>query len=247
MITKIDICGILIPFSEITEFQLVQKEYIYRPVYIEKQKSFFSSKKYEFAKMIPYAAIIDESGFSSSVSKTIVNPFSAVDAFAKDIYTGVVGVMHKAGEILNIKDITKKQYKCRNIAGREFTTFLEDIPASAVGKDGKISDIYKNDELYRTLGEPIAPTILTVSALYIAAKNRYIFYGNGIQLNDAENVYSMLRDSLHTYRNSDTSTLRIGSLSVPNILKLPSVNIERIKEPSEILCIESVKDEYSNI
>ena len=57
----IEICGTPIEIKTIKDFRIVKKEYIYRPVFREvAPKNFFSSAKYEFETMEPYAAIVDE-------------------------------------------------------------------------------------------------------------------------------------------------------------------------------------------
>ena len=62
-----DIFGTPIPVGEIKDFRIVQREYIYRPVYEEYtmvEKSFMKQKtvkKYRYVCMAPYASIVDES------------------------------------------------------------------------------------------------------------------------------------------------------------------------------------------
>ena len=58
----IEICGKLIEVKSIKDFRIAKKEYIYRPVFEEiPAKGLFSSKKYLFQNMEPYAAVIDQS------------------------------------------------------------------------------------------------------------------------------------------------------------------------------------------
>lgn len=62
---ELDICGTHIPYSAITDYQVVQREYIYRPAYRERMNRGISLKKfvagkYEFAEMIPYASVLVE-------------------------------------------------------------------------------------------------------------------------------------------------------------------------------------------
>ena len=57
----IEVCGHLIEVKSIKDLKVVQKEYIYRPVFEEiPAKNIFSSKKYLFQSMEPYAAITGE-------------------------------------------------------------------------------------------------------------------------------------------------------------------------------------------
>lgn len=60
-----------------------------------------------------------------------------------------------------------------------------------------MSDVYKNDELYPMLGEPIAPVVMIVPALRIATKKEeYFFFGNRIQIENIEEVYGYLRQRM---------------------------------------------------
>lgn len=57
----IEVCGHLIEVKSIKDFKVEQKEYIYRPVFEEiPAKNIFSTKKYLFQNMEPYAAITGE-------------------------------------------------------------------------------------------------------------------------------------------------------------------------------------------
>lgn len=191
---EFDICGTHIPYSEITEYQVVQREYIYRPAYRERLSHGFSLKRfqlgqYEFAEMIPYASVL--------VTTDREYKLATKDAEAKTVGAAIVkdmahGLLSKAGS-----KVTRKRYHCKNIAGRCFTIYLDDIPAVLLRGDGKMSDVYKNDELYPMLGEPIAPVVMTVPALRIATKKEeYFFFGNRIQIENMEEVYGFLRQRM---------------------------------------------------
>ena len=99
-----------------------------------------------------------------------------------------------------------------NTSGRIFERTLDEIPAILYRDDGKQSEVFKNDELYAKLGEPIAPTIVTVPALIITVKDgNYIFFGDGIQIDDIENEYERLKfgikvvKEMQRRKNLDTS------------------------------------------
>lgn len=195
-----DICGTPIPFDRIKSYRIVQREYIYRPAYKEKDAGLFSvlsGQKYEFYKMVPYAAILSDDEYKHAVKNAKAE--SVKESLAKDLAVGLVSTI---GSKFNIKELKSKKYKCINVAERTFETYLEEIPAILFRKDGKISDVSKDDELYHLLGEPISPTILIVPALQIVTKEEtFVFYGNGIQLNDLELPYKDLREALE-YRST---------------------------------------------
>ena len=234
MNTEFEICGTHIAFSEIRAYRLVQREYIYRPVYKEKQdslKKFISNSKYEYMDMLPYAAIIDENEYKHAIkqSKTNLIDDSTIKTVASGVFSSIAEAYFMKESV--IKDVTsgvvstvidkipfkKKQEKfhCVNISGRLFITSLDEIPAVAIRNDGRITDVGKNDDVYRLLGESISPTILTVPALLIVAKRTYMFFGNGIQLNNVDEAYNYLNQSMMYYRqenqqidsnNNETST-----------------------------------------
>lgn len=198
METFIDICGTPIELKNIKTFRVVQREYIFRPVYKEvmlKAKGLFAKeqKHIEFACMSPYAAIKGEKERSSALDK--INPIKMVDALVKDTATTI-------GDKLNIKVLKYKQYECINAAGRTFSTYLLDIPAQLVRFDGKISEVYKDDEQYRLLGEPIAPSIEMIPALEVIADQHYIFYGKSIHLNDVLAEYNRVKEAMVDFQNT---------------------------------------------
>lgn len=193
-----EIYGNLIKFSEIKEYKIVQREFIYRPNYIEAEKTLLNSiagKKYQFAGMQPYAAIIGESGHKSSIEEYKTKNFK--ESVGKELIQGAITTI---GDKFNIKAFRAKKYVCVNQSGRRFTTYLEDIPALVMRQDGKATDVYQNDKLYPLLGESIAPAINLVHALLIRARDEYIFYGNGIQIDDVSTEYERLKQEISLYQ-----------------------------------------------
>ncbi len=217
-----DICGTPIKYSEIKSFRIVQREYIYRPTYIENEKSFLSrNRKYSFLSMQPYAAIVDENQKHSSLETYKAKDFK--ESLGKDLIEGVITTI---GDKFHLKAINSKKYVCVNQAGRRFTTYIEDIPALLMRLDGKASDIHKNDELFPLLGEPIAPAINIISALQITAKESYIFFGNSIQIHDVKAEYERLKFELEKYKiecelNKSSNKRR---LSIPKFQELISIS-----------------------
>lgn len=220
MNAELEICGTHIAFSDIRDYRIVQREYIYRPVYKEKRSllmKFLSSSNYEFSNMLPYAAIIDENEYKHAIKQNKTNligestikniaagVFSSVaeayfmkESVIKDVTSGVIStVMDK----IPFKKNKHEKYYCINTSGRVFTTNLNEIPAVVVRNDGKVSDVYMNKDSFQLLGEKFSPTILTVPALLIVAKQSYMFFGNGIQLDNIEDVYNNLRLYMTSHR-----------------------------------------------
>ena len=150
-----------------------------------------------FWRMQPYVAILDEKGHVSSVAEYKAKDFK--ESVGKDLVEGAVTAV---ADKFNIKALKYKKYVCVNQAGRTFTTYLEDIPALLMSAEGKASDVCKNDALYSMLGEPIAPAINIVHALLVNTKDKsYIFYGNGIQIEDIGAEYERLKLAISEYRS----------------------------------------------
>ena len=206
-----DIFGTPIHFSKITSFRVVQREYIYRPTYREViiPGRLFQSERiaYQFVSMQPYAAIIAGGGSrDSSLSK--YNPIGFAQAAGKDFLDGAITAV---GEKLRFKGFRSQKYRCVNQTGREFTIYLEDVPALLARSDGKISDVHKNDEMYELLGEPIAPAINIIPALLIKTKEEdFIFYGNGIQLKDIGKEYERLKYEISMYQEQKKIAAKAG-------------------------------------
>lgn len=199
------IVGTRIPVSEIKDFRIIEREYIYRPTYVEAEGSFgnfLRGVRFQFYQMQPYAAIIGDSDRHSFTSQFAAKTLKT--NIVKDIYEDVRTTV---GDKFNIKAIRSKKYHCINQTGREFMTYLEDIPALVMRSDGKAFDVKENDELYRTLGEPIAPAINIVHALEIKANETYIFYGSGIHLDDLASEFERLREAVDTYQAEKKAAL----------------------------------------
>ena len=214
-----EIYGTRIKYEDIKSFRIEQKEYIYRPTYKEKDTGLlkaFSKMKYEFYTMQPYAAILDENEWKSALKG--YRPLGFAEAVGKDLVGGVVVAV---GDKLRLKAIRSKQYVCRNQAGRIFKTYLEDIPALLIRSDGKFSDVRKDDELYPLLGEPIAPAINIIHALTIKADEDYIFYGNGVQIEDIGKEYERIKIEMDLYEeHKGTPVIEQKHIGLPQLPKV---------------------------
>ena len=86
-----DICGTRIAISAIKDFRTIKVEFIFRPVFRESKKLLMSAiagKKYEFAYMEPYAAIIGQQGHKSELGEYKAKTFK--EALGKDISGAVI-------------------------------------------------------------------------------------------------------------------------------------------------------------
>lgn len=213
-----DIFGTPIPFKEIREFRVVQREYIYRPVYEEHtiiEKSFLkqqTTKQYRYVTMAPYAAIVDESDRRWIFSGKGNNLKENIGAeLLNDIRETV-------GDKLNIKAIKGKRYLCMNQTGRTFQVYLDEIPVLVRMEDGRPVEIDKDNPLFLALGETVVPAVNIVPALLIKAKENYIFWGNGIQLNNIEQEYKRLQLEMSEFKKGGLNkVIEKKGISIPKI------------------------------
>ena len=160
----VEVCGHLIEVKTIKDFRITQKEYIYRPVFEEiPAKNIFSSKKYLFQKMEPFAVITGETNG---------------------------GFLWQT-----------KKYECINQAGREMCIELDEVPVLIHQADGHSSEVHKNDPSFGLIGKEKATKIEFVEALEIDAKEKHVFYGNGIHLFSVLEEFSRVKQAVENYRD----------------------------------------------
>ena len=218
-----DIYGTHIPFSKIKDFRIIDVEFIFRPVFGEVRRSMLnalSGKKYEFISMQPYAAIIGQQGHKSELGEYKAKDFK--EALGKDI-TGAV--IYTIADKLKLKAFKHQKYQCVNMAGRAFTTYLDDIPAVLQWNDGRIAEVYKEDPLYATLHENTVPGIQYVSALIIKADEVFCFYGNGIQLVYVTFEYERLKAGMTVYQHNFQKQKLIGKAETIALPQIPKLNL----------------------
>lgn len=194
-----DLCGTHIAISSIKDFRTIQVEFIFRPVFCESKnllRSALSGKKYEFAYMEPYAAIIGQQGHKSELGEYKAKTFK--EALGKDISGAVI---YTIADKLKLKAFKRDKYQCVNLAGRAFTTYLDDIPAKLLWADGRIAEVHKEDKLYTELNEITTPGIEYITALIISANDIFCFYGNGIQVEDATYEFERLNREREVFLN----------------------------------------------
>ncbi|RRK34371.1 hypothetical protein EBB54_25835 [Schaedlerella arabinosiphila] len=225
-----DICGTRIAISAIKDFRTIKVEFIFRPVFRESKKllmSAISRKKYEFAYMEPYAAIIGQQGHKSELGE--YKPKTFKEALGKEISGAVI---YTIADKLKLKAFKRQKYQCVNLAGRAFTAYLDDIPAKMMWADGRIAEVYKEDKLYTELNEITTPGVEYITALVIKANDVFCFYGNGVQVADAAYEFERLSWQQETFLN-DKKSKKIGSsekkeLSLFHELHLPKkINREK--------------------
>lgn len=218
-----DICGTHIAIFAIKDFRTIQVEFIFRPVFRESKKSLIqaiSGKKFEFAYMEPYAAIIGQQGHKSELGEYKAKTFK--EALGKDISGAVI---YTIADKLKLKAFKRQKYQCVNLAGRAFTAYLDDIPAKMLWSDGRTAEVYKEDKLYTELNEITTPGVEYITALVIKANDVFCFYGNGIQVEDAAYEFERLGREQEVFLH-DKKQKKIGSSEKKVLPLLPVFHLQ---------------------
>lgn len=125
--------------------------------------------------------------------------------------------------VMKLKAFKRQKYQCVNLAGRAFTTYLDDVPAKMMWADGRIAAVYKEDKLYTALNEIITPGVEYISALVIKASEVFCFYGDGVQIADASCEYERLKQeqTIYIQEKSHKKVSVKEKISLPTIPKYP--------------------------
>lgn len=218
-----DIYGTHIPISSIKDFRIIDVEFIFRPVYREVKKSMltaFSNKKFEFDSMQPYAAIIGQQGNKSELGEYKAKDFK--EALGKDISGAVI---YTIADKLKLKAFKQEKYQCLNMAGRAFTTYLDDIPTMLKWNDGRVAEVHKEDPLYASLGEVTTPAIQYVAALIIKANEVFCFYGNGIQIENVVYEYERLKLEINNNLSNGKYRKKLNPAEKFTLPQLPKLHL----------------------
>lgn len=241
MSTLIDLCGTPIQLEHIRSFRLVKRDCIYYPAYQEVQEQSFSlfarknaanKKKFEFIKMVPFGVLL------SDREKPLADNYE-IKSFGEAAAFNILSEMGKAfgnaatlaADMLKIDTSGNTEYNILT-EGRRLTRLkLRDIPAKVRFLSGKVSDVYKNDPIYEFLGEPIAPTVVAVPALVVSVdKTTRVFFGGGIDLEDAAATYHSLLDAYNRFQEEKNIKKNTSLPKFP--LSIPALSIPSIKVPS---------------
>lgn len=258
----IDLCGTPIQLDKITDFKLVKREVLFYPSYQETEESTFSrfarfgaspKKKFEFVKMVPYGAILSDKEKPTNNGYEIK---SFGEGFALNIFTKAEKLVDNAAtlaaDLLRIDTSSNKEYRILTHGRRLVTVKLRDIPAKVAFLSGKVSDVYKNDSNYALLGEPIAPTIVTVPTLIVTVnKATHVFFGGGIDIPNAEETYHQLFDAFSQMQaNNAIENARMPkakiSINLPK-LSMPSIKLQApiVLKKTDASAIESSDNDQS--
>lgn len=252
MSALIDLCGTPIQLDHVRSFRLVKRDYLFYPAYQEVQEQTFSlfarrgsadKKKFEFVKMVPFGALLNDKEKPCTGTYEIKSFGEAVTFnILSDVGKKLENVANLAADWLRIDTSGNMEYHILTQGRRLTSVKLRDIPAKVAFLSGKISDVYKNDPIYDFLGEPIAPTIVTVPTLVVTVdKTTYAFFGGGVDLPDVEAVYQTLLQEYNRYQEENKKE---KASALPKLgVNMPKLSIPSIKVQSPFVIKRSEKRE----
>lgn len=239
MSQMIDLCGTPIQLEQIKSFRLVKRECLYYPAYQETESlvaSVFArfgaenKKKFTFVQMVPFGILLGDKEKPRTGSYEIKSFDEAVIFNLLDGVGKAVGnVASLAADFLRIDTSGNKEFHILTQGRRVTSLRLRDVPAKVRFLSGKVSDVYKNDPIYDFLGEPISPTVVPISTLVVTIdKTPFVFFGGGIDLEDAEATYQELFKAYNQYQAALDQ--KKPSFAFPKIsLDMPKLNMPSIK------------------
>lgn len=214
------ICGLTIPFNEIRRFEVILREYVFRPTFREQP----NSKKCVFYAMEPYASVISKDEYdrltlsktkltSSAIQTTagaialtasgianIIGGFTPEEIIAGVAVNTVGKVVNKVTENVETPHDKEKIY-CKTAAGRVFRTTLRDIPPIIYCLNGQVIQATKKEARKLLSGEHTTASVFNVPVLHIYASSEYHIYGSGIHVANSNAEYDRLSAEYKQYRD----------------------------------------------
>lgn len=129
------------------------------------------------------------------------------------------------------------------IAGRSFTTYLDDVPVMLKWNDGRIAEVSKEDPLYSTLGECTTSGIQYIPALIIKANDNYCFYGNNVQVDDVSFEYERLKLELENFNKKKSNKFNEAAKKF-NFAQLSKIRPQTKSETKLEEPMQDLTDEY---
>lgn len=235
----IDLCGTPIQVDKISDVRLFKREWLFYPAYQETEKTTFSifarfgaenKKKFKFVKMVPFGALLSDKEKPANGGYEIKSFGEAAALnFLTEAGKAIENVANTVADLFRIDTSGNREFRILTQARRLTSVKLRDIPAKVMFLSGKVSDVYKNDPIYAYLGEPISPTIVTVPTLVVTVdKMTYVFFGGGIDLENAEEVYHQLFEvykKLHEEAEKKNTAFALPKI----VLNFPKLTLPSIK------------------
>ena len=257
----IDLCGTPIQIEKVKSFRLVKREFLFYPAYKEIEQPVFSlfatrksheeKKKFVFTTMVPFGALLSDKEKPAPGSYEIKSFGEVITAnVLAEVGKAIENMAGLAADWLKLDTSGNKEFRVLTEGRRTITIRLRDVPAKVAFLSGKVGDVYKHDPIYSYLGEPIAPTIVAIPTLVVVVdKTSHVFFGGGVDLDDAEATYKTLLEAYNQYQASEKKNrdfLPKFNVNIPK-LNMPSIKIQSpfVIRKNETKLLES-SEELSN-
>lgn len=242
----IEICGMSIQLNKIKSIRLVKRDYLLCPAFQEIEEPNknnlahlvgLNTRSFRFIDMVPYGAILsaDEEPISNSYEIQVSNRKNekSTNSILNEISKAVNNLANVTADVLHIDTSGNKEFRVLTRGHNTATLRLKDIPAKVRLISGKVSDVYKHDAIYKRLGETTSPFIAPISTVVITVgKATYVFFGGGIDLDDAEAAYHALQEVYSRYHSEKL----LNPMLLNRLLKSPQQKkVTAINPPSQNL------------
>ena len=214
IIDTINIGGVLIPYNDIRNYRLINREFLFRPMF--RKASSFPFKKYEFVQMIPFCAILSENEYNalspskSRLSRQAIDNIDTAKSLAIDFVTkgsivqnialnaadAALGFAFDTAKSAAKKITSKGKFYCLDRKGNVFRTTINSIPSLLASEIEFPIEITKAVTKHM-LPSGYDPEIKQGLALHITTRfQNYLFFGYGIHINDPQQMYEKITQDL---------------------------------------------------
>ena len=129
----------------------------------------------------------------------------------------------------------KNTGRCKELLIPGARVFLEESANPNRKTKYDLVAVYKEDKLYTILNEITTPGVEYISALIIKANEVFIFYGDGVQITDANAEFERLKQEQAEYTLEKTRK----KISVKEKITLP--NISKLHLPVKLTTNKSIE------
>lgn len=236
----INLCGKAIHLEDVITFNMDYRRYMFIPCFrevrgIETTKSFWGKEtnntytRYEFYKQIPYGVVLGDKESpwpGDSFAYKTTGEIIALDLF-KRATKSAGDAIHLASRALKIDTSINQKMRILLDGGQVKECRYDELPAKLICSDGREMDVYKNSPAYDQLGENITPNEKRVPVLevYVAKNKKYIFFGDGINVDNVEEPYQALLTAYNILHADKKTQKKLAAEKI----SLPKINLGSIK------------------
>ena len=258
----VNLCGKAIQLEDVIGFSMDRKNYMFIPCFREvaelvTTRSFFGKEntstnvRYVFEKHIPYGVVLGDKETpwpGEAYAYKTAGEIIGLDLF-KGVKKAAGDAAHLAARAMKINTSINQKYRIL-VDGRDLKECrYDELPAKLICRDGRKMDVYKDSEIYNLLGQDITPYEEPVPVLevYVGKNKKYIFFGNGIDVDNVEEPYQALLTAYNYLHEDKKEKQKLASpkIALPKF-DLGSIKIQSpfvIKKNEEVKQAEKANDD----